>query len=109
MVTSAAEIRRRILKERGIVLKKGSRKPVSIEELPSSYRKTNLMRLTELRFKDRLENLIFKGTIYEVEKLLGVDASTISKWRRAVSEAFFNQFVPETENLRQLQKNRRGL
>ena len=97
MVTSAAEIRRRILKQRGIEFKKGSRKPISVEELPAPYKKTNLMRLTELRFKDRLENLIFKGTIYEVEKLMGIDASTISKWRKLISTArdkeFFEQFT----------------
>ena len=92
----ASDIRKQILKQRGVELKRLSRKPIPIEETPAPYRKTPLMRLTELRFKCRLDDLIFKGTIYEVERALGVDATTISKWRKLVIEArdteFFSQF-----------------
>lgn len=96
MSTRLSEIRKNILKQRGVELKKLSRKPVPVEELPAPYPKSTLMRLVELRFKDRLENIIFTGTIYDVAKRLDIDASTVSKWRKLVSEArdreFFSQF-----------------
>ena len=96
MATRPSEIRKRILKQRGVELKKHTRKPVSVDQLPAPYDKTRLMQLIELRFGMRLDDLIFVGTIYEAEKRLGVDATTISKWRKLVSEArskdFFDQF-----------------
>lgn len=95
-MTRPSDIRKRILKQRGVELKRLSRKPVPIEEVPASFPKSTLMRLVELKFKNKLENLIFTGTIYDVEKRLGVDATTISKWRKIVEEAkdkeFFAQF-----------------
>ena len=95
-MTRPSDIRKRILKQRGIEFKRLSRKPVSVEELPAPYEKSILMKLIELRFKTHLEDLIFEGTIYEVEHRLGVDASTISKWRKLITEAkdreFFEQF-----------------
>ena len=87
-----AEIRRRILKQRGVALKKHTRKPIHVAELPSPYKKTRLMQLVEHQQGQRLENLIFTGTIYDVEKKLGVDASTVSKWRKIIEQAFFKQF-----------------
>ena len=95
-MTRVSDIRKRLLKQRGVEFRRLSRKPVSVEELPAPFEKSTLMKLTELRFKERLENLIFTGTIYEVEKRLGVDASTISKWRKLIQESkdkeFFAQF-----------------
>ena len=95
-MTTPSEIRKSILKQRGVELKKHTRKPVSVDQLPTPYRKTRLMQLIELRYGKRLEELIFTGTIYDVEKKLGVDATTISKWRAQVTEArdkeFFDQF-----------------
>ena len=96
MVTPRSKIRKEILKQRGVELKKHTRKPVSIDKLPTPYKKTRLMQLVELRHSKRLEELIFTGTIYEVEKRLEVDATTVSKWRALVTEArdkeFFAQF-----------------
>ena len=67
-----------------------------LEELPSAFPKSTLMLLTEMKFRDKLENLIMEGTIYEVEKKIGVDATTISKWRKVIQESqrkeFFEQF-----------------
>ena len=63
----------------------------------SPYYKTRAMKYIELKHGDKLENLIFKGTIYEVGKRLDLDASTVSKWRALVSEAqdkeFWKQFA----------------
>jgi len=92
----ASEIRKKILKQRGVEFKRLSRKPVPVEELPSAFPKSTLMRLVEMKFKDKLENLIMEGTIYEVERKVGVDATTISKWRKIIQESqrkeFFTQF-----------------
>ena len=91
-----SDIRKKILKQRGVEFKRLSRKPVPIEELPSAYPKSTLMRLIEMKFKNKLENIITEGTIYEVEKRIGVDSTTISKWRKLIKEAqsrlFFEQF-----------------
>ena len=95
-MTRPSDIRRCILKQRGIEFKKLSRKSVSIEETLSLYKKTNLMKLLELRHKEKLESLISRGTIYEVGKRLGVSGAVISKWRKRIAEAkdkaFFEQF-----------------
>ena len=95
-MTVQSDIRKRLLKQRGVEFKRLSRKPIPLAELPSSYPKSNLMRLIEMKFKAKLEDLIFIGTIYEVEKRLGVDATTISKWRKLITNAknmeFFEQF-----------------
>ena len=91
-----SDIRKRILQQRGVELKKLSRKPIPIEELSAPYKKSNLMRLVELKFRARLDDLIFKGTIYEVGLRLGVDPTTVCKWRKLVTAArdrdFFSQF-----------------
>ena len=93
-------LRRKILKSRGVELEKHTRKPITYDELPSRFRKSRLMKYIELKNNNKLENLIFKGTIYEVASKLGVDASTISKWRKLLSETkeeeFWEQF-PSTE------------
>ena len=94
MTISGAKIRRQILKQRGVELKKHTRKPVSVDQLPAPYKKTRLMQLIELRHGQRLENIIYTGTIYEVERKIGVDASTVSKWRKLIDEIFFRQFTP---------------
>ena len=96
MATPSSKIRRKILRQRGVTLEKHTRKPITYDDLPSPYHKTRAMKYIELKFGGRLEDIIFKGTIYEMEKKLGIDATTISKWRTIVSEAtdkkFWKQF-----------------
>jgi len=94
-MTRPQDIRRKITKQRGVEFKKHSRKPISVDQLPSPYKKTRLMQLIELRHSTRLEKLIYKGTIYDVEKKIGVDATTIYKWRKIIDTAFFKQFEEE--------------
>ena len=91
-MTRPSDIRKRILKQRGVEFKKHTRKPAHVSELQSPYHKTRLMQLVEHQQGQRLELLIYTGTIYDVEKRLGVDASTISKWRKLIDAAFFKQF-----------------
>jgi len=88
-----SNIRKRLLKQRGVELKRLTRKPVTVDDLPSAYRKTRLMRYIELKFGKHLEDLIMvDATIYELEKKLKVDASTISKWRKLLNETFWGNF-----------------
>lgn len=91
-----ADIRKRLLKQRGVELKRLTRKPISVDQLPTPYKMTHRMQLIVLRHGMKLDDLIFTGTIYEVGKKLDVEASTISKWRKIVTEArdkeFFDKF-----------------
>ena len=89
---SANQIRKRIIKQRGIEFKKLSRKPVTYDDLPAPYHKTKLMKYIELKFQKPLKDIIFTGTIYELEKKLGIDATTVSKWRKIISEATEKEF-----------------
>lgn len=99
MTTKPSQIRKRILRQRGVQLAKLTRKPTTYDDLPSIYPKTRLMKYIELKFGAKLEDIIFDGTIYELEKKLGIDATTISKWRKIISEAkerkFWEQFKKE--------------
>jgi len=96
-MTSQSKIRKRILRQRGVELEKHTRKPVTYDDLPSIYPKTRLMKYIELKFGDRLENIIFTDTIYALEKKLGIDATTVSKWRRIISEAKEREFWKQFE------------
>jgi hypothetical protein len=79
-----------------VELEKHTRRPVSIAETPAPYNKTPLMKFIETKFNEHLEKLIFDGTIYEVAERLGIDPTTVSKWRKIISEAnereFWKQF-----------------
>jgi len=91
--TSQSKIKQRILKQRGVELAKYTREPLTYAEAPAPYHKTPLMKYIELKFGDKLEHLISDGTVREAGKRLGIDYSTISKWRKLISDAlFFNQF-----------------
>ena len=94
--TRPSDIRKRILRQRGVELRKLSRKPIPIADLPAPYPKSVLMKLIELKFRDKLDNLIFTGTIYEAGRRLNIHPSTISKWRKLIEKAkeeeFFGQF-----------------
>ena len=86
-MTQSSKIRRKILKQRGVELEKHTRNPIVYADLPTAYRKTYAMKLMEVRFSEKIENLIFDGTIYEVAAKLSVDPTTISKWRKLIREA----------------------
>lgn len=96
MTTPTSKIRKKILKSRQVQLEKHTGKPVTFDDLPAPYHKTKLMKYIELKFGAKLEDIIFTDTIYKLENKYGVDATTISKWRKIISEAkekeFFAQF-----------------
>lgn len=91
MITQS-ELRKRILKQRGVELKRMTRKPTTIDDLPSKFRKTKAMKYIELKFGKRLEDLIMIGNIYKIAKKLGINYSTVSKWRKVINEAFWKEF-----------------
>jgi len=97
MPTQPSKIRKKILQQRGVELQKHTRKPITYDDLPSLYPKTRLMKYIELKFNAKLEDIIFTGTIYELEKKLGIDSTTISKWRKIISEAKEQQFWKQFE------------
>ena len=91
--TSSSQLRKRILKNRKVELSKHTKAPVTYDEAPSIIDKTNLMKYVELKHGGKIEELLYPGSIYEVAKRLGIDYSTVSKWRKLVEDAkFFAQF-----------------
>lgn len=98
--TPSSKLKKQILKQRGVELQKHTRKPITYDDLPTPYPKTQLMKYIELKHNTKLEDIIFTDTIYALEKKLGIDSTTISKWRKLVSEAreaeFWQQFPTTT-------------
>ncbi len=67
--------------------KEQTRKPIKSTDIPeSSSPKTTLMLLLEQKFHSPIQKLISpdKGNIYDLESKLGIDATTISKWRKLI-------------------------
>ncbi|KKL11805.1 hypothetical protein LCGC14_2542110 [marine sediment metagenome] len=91
-----SSIKKSILKKRGVELAPRTKKLLTYDDTPTPYAKTRLMKYLELKHGAHIEKLISVGNIYTLEKQLGVDATTISKWRKKIDEAreaeFFNQF-----------------
>jgi len=72
-----------ILKRRGLApsTQGGLR---SSEPAPADPNKTLAMRLLEAQFGVSIEELLQYGTLAETGKHLGIDESTVSKWRLAL-------------------------
>ena len=91
--TDLAKVRKQILKGRGVTQEKHTRRLITHDEEPAPFNKSPMMKYIELKHGDKLENLLWPGTIYEVAKRLGIDYSTVSKWRKIVEDGkFFGQF-----------------
>ena len=73
-------VRRRILKERGLIRTgQGHLEPMPDE--PVDPNKTLAMKLIEARLGVSIEELLSEGSLKEVGLLLGIKESTVSKWR----------------------------
>ena len=73
-------VRRRILKERGLIRTgQGHLEPMPDE--PVDPNKTLAMKLIEARLGVSIEELLSEGSLKEVALLLGIKESTVSKWR----------------------------
>ncbi len=80
MVRFKERVRRRILKERGLVRTgQGHLAPETKE--PDDPNKTLAMRLIEARLGEPIEELLMRGSIKQVGEELGIDETTVSKWR----------------------------
>lgn len=73
-------IRRDLLKKRGLV-RTGYGHIEDKPDVPHDPRKTLAMRLLEAQFDCPIEELLVLGGIREVGNRLGIDSSTVSKWR----------------------------
>lgn len=73
-------IQRDILRRRGLGTKEQGHLKTN-EVPPPDGIKTSTMRQIEARFGVPLEELLMRGNQKEVAQFLGVEASTISKWR----------------------------
>lgn len=79
-------LRKRILRNRRIVLEPRTKNPISIDEMPTPFKKTIRMRFIELKHDVPIQELISKGSIDDVANVIGVDRSTVSKWRKRIRE-----------------------
>lgn len=83
-----ATVRKRILEHKGIELAPVTRRPVPYSDLDRKFKKTDRMRLVELRTGQRIEDLLSRyTTIDEIAKHLDIERSTASKWRKRIREA----------------------
>lgn len=80
------DMREQILSDRGLLQqqrRKGQQKQLAhIPPSPKDDSKTPLMRLLELQHRHPIEELLMAGSLSVVSKRLGIDTSTISKWRK---------------------------
>lgn len=84
----ALTIKQKILKQRGIAgFKPYTRTPLTHDEYETDFHKTPLMKYLEVKHRCSIEELLSSGTNYELEKQLGVDFTTISKWRKLIKLA----------------------
>ena len=87
---STYEIRRRILKEHGLVPRKHPPlflpEPPPYDESEVDYPKTDLMRYIEAKYGIKLKLDIYRGSINDVASRYNweVDRSTISRWRKVI-------------------------
>jgi len=78
--SAKAKLQEQILRQRG--LENRAYKGLATEELPPpDSGKTLAMRLMEARFGTPIAVLLSPGTLKEVATFLGIDESTVSKWR----------------------------
>lgn len=79
-------LRQRILDKRGVALYPHTRKPVTPDELPTPFHKTTRMQFIELKHLKTIQQLLAVGTIDDVAEYIGVERSTVSKWRKVIRE-----------------------
>ena len=80
MVRFKERIRQRILKNRGLV-RTGQGHLAPEPKEPDDPNKTLAMRLIEDKHGAPIEELLMQGSIKQVGEDLGIDETTVSKWR----------------------------
>jgi hypothetical protein len=83
--TPIARLRRQALHDGRKVKARGA-KVVPIDEAPSDFHKTSLMRLLEVHHGKPIEDLLKGGTVREIGKRLGIHYSLVTKWRQQINK-----------------------
>jgi len=79
-------LKQKILRRRNVVLEPRTKNPISVDELPTPFNKTIRMMFIELKHSTPIQELIADGSIDVVAMYIGVDRSTVSKWRKRIRE-----------------------
>lgn len=79
MPTARQKVQQSILRRKG--LKPERYHGVKIPQLSTDDNKTLAMRLLEWHFGAQIEDLLFYGNLATTARYLGIDPSTVSKWR----------------------------
>jgi len=84
--TPIAQLRRQVLKHRGVKPAKRTKHLQTVDEQPDSFPKTDRMKKLEYKYHIKLDVILFDGSLDDVVRFLNneVDRSTISKWRKRV-------------------------
>lgn len=78
-----SHLKKSIMEQRGIAqFEPKTKKPLKPSQLPTLFNKTLAMQLLELKFNKPITDIVYDGNIYQVEAKYGVDATTVSKWRK---------------------------
>ena len=80
-------LKQKILKKRNVVLEPRTKNPISVDEMPTPFHKTTRMKLIELKHGVPIQELVSVGSIDDVAYVIGVDRSTVSKWRKRIRNA----------------------
>jgi len=80
-MTTTKKMRERVLRERGVNLEHSR---LNVKLVSSNGGKTPTMLLLELRFNDDIKSLLSEGSVRDVAKRLGINYSTVSKWRKSL-------------------------
>ncbi len=82
-----AELRRRVLRDKGVKPAPGTKKMLTLHEQPDAFPKTSKMKVLEYKYHIKIEVVLFDGSLDEVVKFFhsDIDRSTVSKWRKKYS------------------------
>ena len=77
-----------MLKEKGL-LAPGRGAIVPIEDAPTPFVKTTMMKLLEVKHKKSITVLLFANdNIYETAKVLDISPSVVSRWKKRIRDAY---------------------
>ena len=99
MATPTSKIRRKVLKRAGVLPAPYTKRMQTVDEQPDKFPKTDKMKVLELRYHLKLEDIIFKGSLTDVVKQFGneVERSTVSKWRKYIRIALVDASIARME------------
>ena len=105
---STKEIKAKILKDRGLAVHKPAKHkqqhivPSAVPAAPLTG-KTTMMELLELKHHKLIRELLLAGSLSVVAKKLGVDASTVSKWKKKLKLVYTAGNLPQCDGCPQYQ------